>query len=129
MAENLTEAAVITVVGVLVVFVSLAVLMVSIIVLSRLTTSRKSVQAKEAAPPIMEEGGDQGDERGLSNEAIAAIAVSLARTMDEARPVRRPPPERLAATPAGSSPWARAGREQLMRSRGKVGHQWGKPSR
>jgi Na+-transporting methylmalonyl-CoA/oxaloacetate decarboxylase gamma subunit len=128
MAENLTEAAVITVVGVLVVFVSLAVLMVSIIVLSRLT-SRKSVQAKEAAPPIMEEGGDQAEEPGLSRECIAAIAVSLARTMDEAGPVRRTPPERLPVTPASSSPWARAGREQLMRLRGKVGHQWGKPSR
>ncbi len=128
MAENLTEAAVITVVGVLVVFVSLAVLMVSIMVLSRLT-SRKGVQAKEAAPPIMEESGDRGDEGGLSSEAIAAVAVSLARIMDEAGPVRPAPPERPPVTPASSSPWARAGREQLMRLRGKVGHQWGKPSR
>ena len=129
MTENLTEAAILTVVGVLVVFVALVSLMVAIIVLSRLT-SRKEAEAKVEASPVEVHEMPSGQQGPVpSKEAIAAIAVSLARSMAETETVRPRRQEGPVRPEAISRKWASAGREELMRSRRKVGHRWGKPSR
>ena len=129
MTENLTEAATLTVVGVLVVFVSLVSLMVAIIVLSRLTSRKGAGAVAQAPAAAVPEAPSAGKEPAPDKETIAAIAVSLARGMAETeavRPTRKGAPLTTATT---SSKWASAGREELMRARRKVGHRWGRPSR
>lgn len=129
MTENLTEAAILTVLGVLVVFVSLTSLMVAIILLSRLT-SRKAAEATTKAPATeVQEISISGMEPVPGKESIAAIAVALARSMSESETVRPKRHEGPLPPGATSSKWASAGREELMRSRRKVGHRWGRASR
>ena len=128
MTENLTEAAILTVVGILVVFVALVSLMVAIIVLSRLTSRKET--ARVEAPPVEVPDMPSGQQGPVtSKETVAAIAVSLARTMAETETVRPRRQEGPMRPEAVSRKWASAGREELMRSRRKVGHRWGKPSR
>ncbi len=129
MTDNLTEAAILTVVGVITVFVALISLLVAIVLLSRFA-SGKAAESRVVSPSTAEEAGPQvHEEPEPDKETIAAIAVSLARGMTDtaARPTKRE--TGWTAQPAISSQWARAGREELMRSRRKVGHRWGKPSR
>jgi len=130
MTENLTEAAILTVVGVLVVFVALIALMVTIVLLSRFA-SGKAAEARVVAPSIVEEAvqGVEEKQPGPDNETVAAIAVSLARAMTDTAARQTKREMGWTAQPATASPWARAGREELMRSRRKVGHRWGRPSR
>ena len=70
---------------------------------------------------------DPGEPGG---ETIAAVAVALALSMQKDRIA--PSEGVMGAVPpsgaAAGSTWAAAGREQLMRSRGKVGHKWGRRS-
>lgn len=124
MAENLLEAAVLTVTGMLVVFTALVILLVVLIVLTRLT-SRKGAETEEAEVSVSVAGEDTKP----SKESIAVMAAGLAWALEKAGTAAGKEKIELLIPPTVSSPWVKAGREELMRSRGKVGHQWGKRSR
>ncbi|MDM8000157.1 MAG: OadG family protein [Dehalococcoidia bacterium] len=122
LGEKLAEAAMLIGVGMAVVFGALIILMVAIMIINRLAPERAK---KVETPEVLEEVETGSVRRGR----IAAMAVALAKTMEEEERVSSAQP---AASPAGSagepSRWAVSGREQAMRSRGKVGRQWGRRS-
>lgn len=126
MSDNttLTEAAVLTGVGMAVVSAALILLMLAVVVLRRVMQRRKdSEEGNGAAPGATESVGP-------SKESIAAMAVSLALSMEEGRAATARSSGGGAPTiGTGASPWVRAGRDQQMRSRRKVGHKWGRRSR
>jgi hypothetical protein len=84
-------------------------------------------KAAKEPPPEVPRSADPVESDGA---AIAAVAVALALSLQKEGAV---PPGRAvsAVLPSGASAgsaWAVAGREQLMCSRGKVGHKWGRRS-
>lgn len=104
------------------VFVALIILMLAIMVINRLAPDR----ARKAEGSTMLEGiAAEESER----QRVAVMAVALARAMQRETEVAAQP---RAVSPAGQagepSRWATAGREQVMRSRGKAGRQWGRRS-
>ncbi len=124
--DALLDSTVLVVVGMAVVFVGLVILMVSATILVRFSQRSNNVSAREQAPAVAP-SADLGMPGG---EAVAAVAVALALSVWTGRdaPSRAlPGGVPMPGAPAGST-WAAAGREQQMRSRGKVGHKWGRRS-
>jgi Na+-transporting methylmalonyl-CoA/oxaloacetate decarboxylase gamma subunit len=121
---TLTEAAVLTGVGMAVVFAALVLLMLAVVVLRRVMQGRgDSEEGNGTAPGATESVGP-------SKESIAAMAVGLALLMEGSRVA--PAGRSGGGAPTigtGASPWVRVGRDQQMRSRRKVGHKWGRRSR
>ena len=107
-----------------VVFAALVLLMLAVIVLRRVAQGRRDNEEGNGTAPGATESG------GPSKESIAAMAVGLALLMEghRAAPAGRPGGG-VPTVGAGASPWVRAGRDQQMRSRRKVGHKWGRRSR
>lgn len=125
--EALWESALLVVVGMAVVFSGLFILMVAATVVVRLPQRNNN---RGAAKQSNAESVPPAEHRERGSEAIAAVAVALALSMQKegAAPSGRAMSAVLpSGAPAGST-WAVAGREQLMRSRGKVGHKWGRRS-
>ncbi len=124
--EAVLDSALLVVVGMAVVFTGLFILMVSAIVVVRLSQRNNNGAGREPATEVCR-SDDPGEPGGAT---IAAVAVALALSMQRDRLA---PSEGLMGTvpPSGTaagSTWAAAGREQQMRSRGKVGHKWGRRS-
>jgi sodium pump decarboxylase gamma subunit len=120
--EALKEGSLLIVVGMLVVFVALFILVVAIMIMNRLFPE-KAKKAEE--PAVLEAVETDGSER----ERIAALAVAVAKAMEKENEYA------LGRGVVGqvvwsgeASRWAASGREQVMRSRGKAGRQWGRPS-
>ncbi len=103
-----------------VVFVALLLLMVSIMVVNRLAPERAR---KAEGPTVLEGIAAEESER----QAVAVMAVALARAMQQ-NDVAAQPAAGAAEWAGAPSRWAMAGREQVMRSRGKAGRQWGRRS-
>ncbi len=126
MSDNttLTEAAVLTGVGMAVVLATLILLMLAVMVLRRVVQRRRDSEEGNGTAP------GAAESVGPGKESIAAVAVGLALLMEEgtAAPARRSGGG-VPAIGTGVSPWVRAGRDQQMGSRRKVGHKWGKRSR
>lgn len=116
MLPRLTESAMLTLVGMLVVFIVLTILMLAIMVLSRVAPARE--ETKEGTAPQVAEP------EAADKQAVAAIAVALAQAMQESEPAATEQAVAAPEPPAGASPWAVSGREQLMRSRGGAGRRW-----
>ncbi|MBM4444284.1 MAG: hypothetical protein FJ020_03135 [Chloroflexi bacterium] len=123
----LKESALLVVVGMAVVFVGLFILMVAATAVVRLSQRNNNggLAGQTRAVPV-----PAAEHRERDGEAIAAMAVALALSLQKDRVAPSgvlmggiPP----SGAPAGGT-WAAAGREQLMRSRGKVGHKWGRRS-
>ncbi len=108
-------------VGMAMVFAALLVLMVAIMVVNRLAPER----ARKAEGPTVLEGlaAEESEKR-----RVAAMAVALARAMEAASRGRARAAAGVPEWADGPSPWVRAGREEVMRSRGKAGRQWGRRS-
>lgn len=123
-ADALLDSALLVLMGMAVVFTGLFTLMVASAALVRF--SRRNNGAGKRTPAEVVRPAGPGETGGA---AIAAMAVALALSM---RRDRIAPSVGLAGGvppsggPAGA--WAAAGREQQMRSRGKVGHKWGRRS-
>jgi Na+-transporting methylmalonyl-CoA/oxaloacetate decarboxylase gamma subunit len=122
LAERLVEAAILVGVGMAVVFSALAILMVSIMIINRLAPDRaKKTEGSVLLEAIQSEDSEKG--------RIAAMAVALAKAMENDRDVIGEQRVMGVVGWAGEpSRWAAAGREQVMRSRGKAGRQWGRRS-
>ena len=120
--EQLGEAALLIVVGMLVVFAALVILMVAIMILNRLFPDKGK---KTEGPALLESVGTGESER----ERVAVLAVALAKAMERDQEVI-PEQRVMSATGWAGEPsrWAASGREQAMRSRGKAGRQWGRRS-
>lgn len=122
LTEKLAEAATLLGVGMAVVFSALVILMLAIVIINRLAPERAR---KTDAPVVLEEVETGALDRGK----IAVLAVALAKAMEEEQEVTRTQPMVGPPGAAGEpSRWAVSGREQVMRSRGKVGRQWGRRS-
>lgn len=120
--DKLGEAGTLIGVGMAVVFAALLILMVAIMVVNRLAPERAR---KAEGPTVL--GAIEIEE--AERERAAAIAVALARAMEPGTQGAAQQAAAGPAVPAGEpGRWAMAGREQLMRSRGKAGRQWGKRS-
>lgn len=116
----LGEGALLIVVGMLVVFAALFILMVAIMIMNRLFPDKvKKTEGPALAEAILSEQSDR--------ERVAVLAVALAKAMErEVIPEQR---TMNAVGPSGEpSRWAASGREQVMRSRGRAGRQWGRRS-
>ncbi|MFH1140357.1 MAG: OadG family protein [Chloroflexota bacterium] len=86
MAERLIESATLTLVGMVVVFITLVVLMFAIILLTKTTPTREEhkEEIRETAPEVL----PSQVEPGVSDkEAVAAMAVALAQMMEESETV------------------------------------------
>lgn len=121
MWDDLTEASILVLVGMAVVFAALAILMVFIMILNRLAPEKApKVVAEEPLPEV------QASEK----ERVAVVAVALAKAMErgEAMSNRLTGLGGEAVRSTEASRWAVSGREQTMRSRGKAGRQWGRRS-
>jgi Na+-transporting methylmalonyl-CoA/oxaloacetate decarboxylase gamma subunit len=120
--EQLGEAGTLIGVGMAVVFAALLILMVAIMIVNRLAPERAR---KAQGSTVLEGIAAEESER----EKVAVVAVALSRAMERETECA---PQQGAISPAGSagepSRWAQAGREQVMRSRGKAGRQWGRRS-
>ena len=118
MGNVLVDGTLVAGVGVVVVFATLAILMVVILLMGRLFPEKgrgpvPAVEAMESTVSVEGEGPPEG-------EVIAAIAMALSLAESESgRPVRKE-----AAPPRQSSRWATYGRQQLMSSRGRKRKQW-----
>ncbi|MCX5992065.1 MAG: OadG family protein [Chloroflexi bacterium] len=121
MTKQLPEAAMLALIGAVVVFAGLAILMLAIMVLNRLLPGNKK-NKEEIAPGIVEG-------QSPSKESIAAIAVAVALLMEEHEAASASEHGDAPAPRLMVSPWAAAGRQQLMLSRRKAGHQWGRSSK
>ncbi len=119
MGDRLSEAAILVVVGMAVVFAALVILMVSIMIVSRLAPER----AKKAEAQSPASGNEMTDK-----EKIAAIAVAIARLMEQ----DETPAEKCGINASrycnDTGRWLAFGREQTMHSRRKAGRQWGRRS-
>jgi Na+-transporting methylmalonyl-CoA/oxaloacetate decarboxylase gamma subunit len=123
--DVLLDSAVLVLMGMAVVFTGLFTLMVAAMVLVRFSPRSNTGAGRQTMAEVVraiEPGGTDG-------ATIAAMAVALALSM------RKDGIAPLAGAAGGFSPsvgpagtWAAAGREQQMRSRGKVGHKWGRRS-
>lgn len=125
--DVLLDSVLLVLVGMAVVFVGLFILMVAATAVVRPSQRNNKTGRRIETPPraaALSATGDAG--RG----AIAAMAVALALSMEKGGTVPPVQVGRAASmTQAGAgSTWAAAGREQQMRSRGKVGHKWGRRS-
>jgi Na+-transporting methylmalonyl-CoA/oxaloacetate decarboxylase gamma subunit len=122
--DTLAKAAILTVIGMVVVFVGLIILMLAIMVLQKVASGKKTgVEIRQAVSKT-------GESEHPSKASIAAMAVGLAWLMEESEAASARGQEAMAPVHgAGEGPWTIAGREQQMRSRGKVVHQWGRPSK
>ncbi len=127
--EALAESAPLVVVGMAVVFTGLFTLMVAATLMVRLSqpkNNNKTEKGIEAPPEVAVPSATGEADKGT----IAAVAVALALSMQKA--ITAPSERVMGAVPSPGSPtgstWTAAGREQLMRSRGKVGHKWGRRS-
>ena len=120
--DQLREAGILIGVGMAVVFAALLILMVAIMIVNRLAPERAR---KADGSTVLEGIAAEESER----QRVAVVAVALARAMEHGA---QGVPQQRAAVPAGAagepSRWAMAGREQVMRSRGKAGRQWGRRS-
>lgn len=120
--DRLGEAGILIGVGMAVVFAALLSLMVAIMIVNRLAPERAR---KAEGPTVL--GAIEIEE--AERERVAVVAVALARAMEKETGGA---PQVTAVGGAGvagePTRWAMAGREQLMRSRGKAGRQWGKRS-
>ncbi len=119
MRESLVEAAILVLVGMAVVFAALVILMLAIMIVSRLTPEK--ARKGEAQHPAFET-----DVPG--NEKIAAIAVALARHMEDSKARAEDNEIDVVLRSGEAGRWLTFGREQAMRSRRKVGRQWGRRS-
>jgi hypothetical protein len=104
-----------------VVMVSLTVLMLAIMVMTRLFPGKKG-SGEEEMIKVME-----GDEP--TKKRIAAIAVAMALAMKEQEASNISGHGESPVSGPVASRWSAAGRERLMASRRKTEHKWGKPSR
>lgn len=120
--EQLGEAGTLIGVGMAVVFFALVTLMVAVMIVNRLAPERAR---KAEGPTVLGAIEIEESER----ERVAAVAVAVARAMEGETEGAA---QRAAMGPVGTagepSRWALAGRDQLMRSRGKAGRQWGRRS-
>jgi Na+-transporting methylmalonyl-CoA/oxaloacetate decarboxylase gamma subunit len=123
--DALLDSALLVLIGMAVVFTGLFTLMVSATVVVRFSRRDNTGAGRQTTAEVVRPAG-LGETGGA---AIAAMAVALALSMqrDRIAPLGGlaggvPP----SGGPAGT--WAAAGREQQMRSRGKVGHKWGRRS-
>ena len=120
--EALGEGALLIGVGMLVVFVALTILVMAIMIMNRLFPE-KAKKAEE--PPVLEAIETERSER----ERVAALAVAVAKAMEKESEYAL---QQGVVGPGGwsgePSRWAASGREQVMRSRGKAGRQWGRRS-
>lgn len=110
MTRDLAEAATIAAVGVTVVMAALAALMVAIMLITRLAPGGKQTRSRAGTRDLVDET--------LERQGIAAMAVALAMVLDVEKKSGAAPPAGPAAVRPVASPWASAGREQLMRARG-----------
>ena len=120
--EALGEGALLILVGMLVVFVALAILVISIMIMNRLFPDK----GKKAEAPVLPEAIEaEESDRGK----VAALAVAVAKAIQEEREAVEQQGTMNAAGWSGEpSRWAVSGREQAMRSWGKAGRQWGRRS-
>jgi len=118
MSENIEEAVTIALAGMATVLVALTILMTAITLLLRVS-SRDKGQRKNMAPEVVQE-------RSPGNESIAAVAVAVALAMEEERTAHSIGYHQAAAPGPAVGRWAAAGRERLMGSRTKTGHEWRK---
>jgi Na+-transporting methylmalonyl-CoA/oxaloacetate decarboxylase gamma subunit len=120
--EQLGEAALLVGVGMAVVFAALVILMVAIMIMNRLFPDKGK---KTEGPALLESVGTGESER----ERVAVMAVAVAKTMEKEGEII---PQQRTMNAVGwsgePSRWAASGREQVMRSRGKAGRQWGRRS-
>lgn len=125
--EALAESALLVVVGMAVVFTGLFILMVAATLMVRLSQPNNKTEKGIETPPEIAGPSATGE---ADKGTIAAVAVALALSMQKA--ITAPSERVMGAVPSPGSPtgstWTAAGREQLMRSRGKVGHKWGRRS-
>lgn len=122
--ETLGKAAILSVIGMVVVFVGLTILMWAIMVLQKVASGKKT------GVEIRQTVSKTGELEHPGKASIAAMAVGLAWLMEESEAASARGQEAMAPVHgAVGGPWIIAGREQQMRSRGKVVHQWGRPSK
>jgi sodium pump decarboxylase gamma subunit len=120
--QAMGEGALLIVVGMLVVFVALAILVIAIMIMNRLFPDKGK---KAEAPPSPESVVSGISER----EKVAALAVAVVKAMEKQNGDIPELRTISAAGPSGeASRWAASGREHAMRSRGKAGRQWGRRS-
>lgn len=120
--DQLRSAGTLIGVGMAVVFVALLTLMVAIMIVNRLAPERAR---KAEGPTVLEGIADEESER----LRVAVMAVALAAAMQkETEAAARPAVIGPVGWAGQPSRWAMAGREQVMRDRGKAGRQWGRRS-
>jgi Na+-transporting methylmalonyl-CoA/oxaloacetate decarboxylase gamma subunit len=123
--DALRDSAVLVLMGMAVVFTGLFTLMVAATVLVRFSRRNNTGTGGQTTAEVFR-STEPGETDGAT---IAAMAVALALS------VRKDGMAPLAGAAGGLAPsvgpvsiWAAAGKEQQMRSRGKVGHKWGRRS-
>jgi Na+-transporting methylmalonyl-CoA/oxaloacetate decarboxylase gamma subunit len=123
--DALRDSAVLVLMGMAVVFIGLLTLMVAATVLVRFSRRNNTGAGRQMTAEVVR-STELGDTDGAT---IAAMTVALALSL------RQNGIAPLAGAAGGFAPsvgpvstWAAAGREQQMRSRGKVGHKWGRRS-
>jgi Na+-transporting methylmalonyl-CoA/oxaloacetate decarboxylase gamma subunit len=116
--DALRDSAVLVLMGMAVVFTGLFTLMVAATVLVRFSRRNNTGAGGQTTAEVFR-STEPGETDGAT---IAAMAVALALS------VRKDGMAPLAPSVGPVSTWAAAGKEQQMRSRGKVGHKWGRRS-
>ncbi len=120
MSENIQEAVTIALAGMATVLVALTILMTAITLLSRLSSRERGQRQMKNSVPEVTQGRSPG------NESIAAVAVAMALAMEEERTADSIGYHQAPASGPAVTRWAAAGRERLMGSRTKTGHEWRK---
>lgn len=114
------DAATIAVVGVAVVMAVLSILMIAIMVMTRLAPGRKEAKVDATLEEMQEDSPEK--------ESVAAIAVAMALAVEAERNASAAGAMQSLIPGPTTGRWASAGREQLMRSRGRTGRRWGRTS-
>lgn len=123
--DALLDSALLVLMGMAVVFTGLITLMVAATVVVRLSRRNNTGAGKQTTAEVVR----LTEPCETDGAAVAAMTVSLALSMRQdgiASLAGAAGGFAASGGPAGT--WAAAGREQQMRSRGKVGHKWGRRS-
>jgi len=120
MSENIQEAVTIALAGMATVLVALTILMTAITLLLRLSSRERGQRQRKNSVPEVAQGRSPG------NESIAAVAAAMALAMEEERTADSIGYHQAPASGPAVTRWAAAGRERLMGSRTKTGHEWRK---